>query len=175
MNATVEVDWWSGKNAIIVPVEALRELSPGEYALFVMENGEPKLRMVEVGIMDFSFAEIISGLEAGEEVITGLCKHSEQWTVDSGQWTVNSQDIFDGRKLPNYPTTRLPDYPTTRLLDYKTIRLLDYPTTRLPDYPTIRLSDYPTTRTKDYIMQPIIQTHDSQKVYGMGDIQVAAL
>lgn len=72
MNATVEVIGGQAKNAIIVPVEALRELSPGEYALFVMENGEPKLRMVEVGIMDFSFAEIISGLEAGEEVTTGI-------------------------------------------------------------------------------------------------------
>ena len=38
----------------------------------VMENGEPKLRMVEVGIMDFTSAEIISGVEAGEEVTTGI-------------------------------------------------------------------------------------------------------
>jgi RND family efflux transporter MFP subunit len=72
MNATVEVIGGQAKNAVIVPVEALRELSPGEYAVFVMEEGEPKLRMVEVGIMDFSFAEILSGLEAGEEVTTGI-------------------------------------------------------------------------------------------------------
>lgn len=72
MNATVEVIGGQAENAIIVPVEALRELSPDEYAVFVMENGEPKLRMVEVGIMDYSFAEIISGLEAGEEVTTGI-------------------------------------------------------------------------------------------------------
>ena len=72
MNATVEVIGGQATNAVIVPVEALRELSPDEYAVFVMENGEPKLRMVEVGIMDFSFAEILSGLEAGEEVTTGI-------------------------------------------------------------------------------------------------------
>jgi hypothetical protein len=53
-------------------VEALRELSPGEYAVFVMENGEPQLRFVEVGLMDFSFAEILSGLESGETVTTGI-------------------------------------------------------------------------------------------------------
>ncbi|MBE2224399.1 MAG: efflux RND transporter periplasmic adaptor subunit [Anaerolineae bacterium] len=72
MNATVEVIGGQATNAVIVPVEALRELSPDEYAVFVMENGEPKLRMVEVGIMDFSFAQILSGLEAGEEVTTGI-------------------------------------------------------------------------------------------------------
>jgi multidrug efflux pump subunit AcrA (membrane-fusion protein) len=72
MNATIEVIGGQATNAVIVPVEALRELSPDEYAVFVMENGEPKLRMVQVGIMDFSFAEILSGLEAGEEVTTGI-------------------------------------------------------------------------------------------------------
>ncbi|NHZ72228.1 MAG: HlyD family efflux transporter periplasmic adaptor subunit [Aquificales bacterium] len=72
MNATVEVIGGQAENAVIVPVEALRELSPGEYAIFVMENGEPKMRIVEVGLMDFSFAEILSGLEAGEEVTTGI-------------------------------------------------------------------------------------------------------
>jgi hypothetical protein len=37
-----------------------------------MENGEPVWRIVEVGLMDFSFAEIVSGLEAGETVTTGI-------------------------------------------------------------------------------------------------------
>lgn len=72
LNATVEVIGGRAQNAVLVPVEALREISPGQYALFVMENGEPVLRMVEVGLMDFSFAEIISGVEAGEEVTTGI-------------------------------------------------------------------------------------------------------
>ncbi len=72
MNATVEVIGGKAENAVIVPVEALRELGDGDYAVFVIENGEPKLRLVEVGIMDYSFAEILSGLEAGEEVTTGI-------------------------------------------------------------------------------------------------------
>ncbi len=72
LNATVEVIGGRAENALLVPVEALRELSPGQYSLFVMENGEPKLRMVEVGLMDFSFAEILSGVSVGEEVTTGL-------------------------------------------------------------------------------------------------------
>ncbi|MCA9873458.1 MAG: efflux RND transporter periplasmic adaptor subunit, partial [Anaerolineales bacterium] len=72
MNATVDVIGGRAQNALLVPVEALREISTDQYAVFVMENGAPKLRMVEVGIMDFTYAEIKSGLEAGEEVTTGI-------------------------------------------------------------------------------------------------------
>ena len=58
-------------DTLLVPVEALREISEGEYAVFVMENGEPKLRIVEVGLQDFIYAEILSGLEQGDVVTTG--------------------------------------------------------------------------------------------------------
>lgn len=72
LNATVDVIGGRAESALLVPVEALREISPGDYAVFVMEDGEPKLRFVEVGLMDFTFAEIRSGLEAGEVVTTGI-------------------------------------------------------------------------------------------------------
>ncbi len=72
LNATVEVISGRTEGALLVPVEALREISPGQYAVFVMENGEPKLRLVEVGLMDFTFAEILSGVEQGEVVTTGI-------------------------------------------------------------------------------------------------------
>lgn len=72
LNATVEVIGGRAQGAVLVPVEALRELSEGEYAVFVMEDGEPTLRFVKVGIMDFTYAEILSGVEAGEEVTTGI-------------------------------------------------------------------------------------------------------
>ena len=72
MNAAVDIVGGRAENAVLVPVEALRELGPGEFAVFVLQDGEPRLRPVEVGIMDFTFAEIISGLEAGETVTTGI-------------------------------------------------------------------------------------------------------
>ncbi len=72
LNATVEVIGGRAENAVLVPVEALREISEGQYAVFVMENGEPTLRFVEVGIMDFTYAQILSGVEPGEEVTTGI-------------------------------------------------------------------------------------------------------
>jgi RND family efflux transporter MFP subunit len=72
LNASVDVIGGHTENAVLVPVEALREIGPEEYVVFVMENGEPKLRVVTVGLMDFTSAEIISGLEAGETVTTGI-------------------------------------------------------------------------------------------------------
>jgi multidrug efflux pump subunit AcrA (membrane-fusion protein) len=72
MNAAVDVIGGRTEGAVLVPVEALREIGPVEYAVFVMEDGEPRLRVVTVGIMDFTSAEITSGLEAGEIVTTGI-------------------------------------------------------------------------------------------------------
>jgi multidrug efflux pump subunit AcrA (membrane-fusion protein) len=71
LNAAVDVIAGQARNAVLVPVEALRELDPGEYAVFVIVNGQPKLRQVEVGLMDATTAEIKSGLEPGEIVSTG--------------------------------------------------------------------------------------------------------
>ena len=73
LNASVEVIGGRAQNALLVPVEAVREVSPDAYAVFVLsEGGEPELRFVDVGLMDFSFAEILSGLALGETVTTGL-------------------------------------------------------------------------------------------------------
>lgn len=72
MNASVEVVAAKAEGVPLVPVEALRELSPGEYAVFVMQDGEPRLRPVEVGLQDFNFAQIISGVDVGETVTTGV-------------------------------------------------------------------------------------------------------
>lgn len=72
LNATVEVIGGEANNALLVPVEAVREISEGQYAVFVMENGEPQLTFVEIGLMDFTSAEILSGLEQGDVVTTGL-------------------------------------------------------------------------------------------------------
>ena len=74
LSATVDVIGGRAENALLVPVEAVREISPGQYSLFVMEDGQPQLRMVEVGLMDFTFAEITAGVEAGDVVTTGLVK-----------------------------------------------------------------------------------------------------
>jgi HlyD family secretion protein len=73
MNASVDVIAGRAEAVPLVPVEALRELSPGEYAVFVQDsNGELRLRTVEVGLIGVTFAEIKSGLEVDEIVSTGI-------------------------------------------------------------------------------------------------------
>lgn len=72
LNASVDVIGGRTEGAVLVPVEALREISPGEFAVFVMEGDEPRLRLVTVGLMDYTSAEIIEGLDAGDIVTTGI-------------------------------------------------------------------------------------------------------
>ena len=72
LNASVDIIAGRTEDAVLVPVEALRELGPEEYAVFVVEDGEPKLRVVQVGLVDITSAEILSGLQAGEIVTTGI-------------------------------------------------------------------------------------------------------
>ena len=71
-NASVDVIGGRAQNAVLVPVEAVREIGPDEYAVFVLEDGEPRLRIVTVGLMDYTSAEILTGLDAGEIVTTGV-------------------------------------------------------------------------------------------------------
>jgi hypothetical protein len=47
-------------------------LGEDQYAVFVVQaNGELEMRVVEVGLMDYVYAEIRSGLQRGEVVSTG--------------------------------------------------------------------------------------------------------
>ncbi|MBN1137407.1 MAG: efflux RND transporter periplasmic adaptor subunit [Anaerolineae bacterium] len=72
LSAAVDVIGGRAEDALLVPVEALRELSPGQYAVFVMEAGKPVMRVVEVGLMDYTSAEILGGLALGDLVSTGV-------------------------------------------------------------------------------------------------------
>jgi len=71
-SAAVDVIGGKTENAVLIPVEALHEIGDGQYTVFVMENGTPKLRLVAVGLIDITYAEIKSGIEAGEIVTTGI-------------------------------------------------------------------------------------------------------
>jgi HlyD family secretion protein len=70
-NASVDVIAGRAEGAVLVPVEALHKTDSGEYVVYVQNNGESEIRPVEVGIMDFTSAEIVNGLSAGEVVAIG--------------------------------------------------------------------------------------------------------
>jgi HlyD family secretion protein len=72
VEAAIDVISGQATNAVLVPVEALHKLADNSYTVFVMENGKPVLRTVEVGLKDDTYAEITSGLKAGEIVTTGV-------------------------------------------------------------------------------------------------------
>jgi HlyD family secretion protein len=72
MAAEVEVIAGESKETLLVPVQALRELSPGSYAVFLVQpDGQLELTPVTVGLKDFANAEILTGLKAGDLVSTG--------------------------------------------------------------------------------------------------------
>ena len=72
VSASIDVISGQAANAVLVPVEALHKLSDGSFTVFVMDNGKPVLRDVKVGLQDDTYAEIKSGLKAGEVVTTGV-------------------------------------------------------------------------------------------------------
>ena len=72
VTASVDIIAAQANNVILVPVQALHELSPNNYAVFVMVGGKPTLKIVTVGLQDGTFAQIKTGLKAGDVVSTGL-------------------------------------------------------------------------------------------------------
>lgn len=70
--ASVDVVGGHAENAVLVPMDALHEIDGGKYTLFVLQNGTLRLRVVEVGLQDLTKAQIISGLNAGDVVTTGV-------------------------------------------------------------------------------------------------------
>ena len=72
MNAEVEIIAGEAREALLIPVQALREISPGQHAVFVVgPNGELEFRPVQVGLRNFVSAEILTGLDEGETISTG--------------------------------------------------------------------------------------------------------
>jgi RND family efflux transporter MFP subunit len=72
IDANIDVISGQALNAVLIPVEALHKLSDGSYTVFVMQNGKPVLKTVEVGLQDDTYAQIKSGLSAGDVVTTGI-------------------------------------------------------------------------------------------------------
>jgi len=72
LNAAVDIIGGEADNALLIPVEALHDQGDGTYSVFVLENGSPRLRIVEIGLMDFTYAEVKSGLQLGDTVTTGI-------------------------------------------------------------------------------------------------------
>jgi RND family efflux transporter MFP subunit len=83
MNADIEVVGVEARDVVLAPVQALREIGEGQYAVFVVEaDGELTIRPVEVGLHNAVNAEIISGLTVGEVVSLGERSTTSQTSAE---------------------------------------------------------------------------------------------
>ncbi len=72
LSASVSVIGGRADNAVLIPVEALKDMGDGTYGVFVVSSdGSLTYTPVEVGLMDYTYAAITSGLNAGDVVSTG--------------------------------------------------------------------------------------------------------
>jgi len=70
ISANIEIIHAQVDNAVLVPIETLHETAPGKYVVFLVENGTLTQRDVEIGLQDLIYAEVRSGLQAGDVVST---------------------------------------------------------------------------------------------------------
>lgn len=96
MTAQVFFVLGSAENVPIVPVAALRPGKSGEdgaYRVLVMNGSRPTMKDVKIGLMNRVSAQVISGLEVGDVVVTGV----ESTTAQTSRTNSNA---LGGRRGP---------------------------------------------------------------------------
>jgi multidrug efflux pump subunit AcrA (membrane-fusion protein) len=68
--ATVDVVGGEARDALIVPVGAIHDKGGGKYTVTVLQNGQQVEREIQIGLKSDTYAEVKSGLETGEVVVT---------------------------------------------------------------------------------------------------------
>jgi HlyD family secretion protein len=69
-SASVDITGGEALGAILVPTSALKEVEPGKYIVYLMKNNQPVEQAVEIGLQDILNAEVKSGLQVGDVVLT---------------------------------------------------------------------------------------------------------
>jgi HlyD family secretion protein len=73
LTASVTLYKGNAKDTLIIPSAALRDLGDGQYGVFTVEKDRSlKLNVVEVGLKATNSVEILSGIEVGQTVSTGI-------------------------------------------------------------------------------------------------------
>jgi multidrug efflux pump subunit AcrA (membrane-fusion protein) len=100
MNVEVEIVAGEAHNALLVPVQALRQIGADQYVVFVVgADGELEMRPVEVGLQDYVNAEILSGVTRGEVLSIGETTSSSTDT-SSDSSTNTGQPPAGGMMMP---------------------------------------------------------------------------
>ena len=85
LNGTVDLIAAQVENAVLVPLEALHETSSGETIVYVLQGEELQQRQVSVGLTNYTTAEIVDGLSAGETVALGGLEELETTQINAGE------------------------------------------------------------------------------------------
>jgi HlyD family secretion protein len=85
VNATVIITNQEVKNALLVPVKALKALGNNQYQVKLVESGgQTKLQTVQVGVKDTTYAQVLSGLKEGDLVQIEVTQVKASSTSSSG-------------------------------------------------------------------------------------------
>jgi multidrug efflux pump subunit AcrA (membrane-fusion protein) len=71
LNTSVDIIAGDAVNAVLVTIDALHKNMDGSYIVYVIDGEALEPRPVQVGLMDATTAEIVAGLQTGEEVAIG--------------------------------------------------------------------------------------------------------
>jgi RND family efflux transporter MFP subunit len=68
--ATIEVVGGEARGVLLVPVGAIHDKDGGKYTVTVLQNRQQVERKIQIGLKSDTYAEVKSGLDAGEVVLT---------------------------------------------------------------------------------------------------------
>jgi len=69
LSATADINVYSAKNALLVPVSVITTTPEGPVVAVINEaTGQVERRLITLGMQNFQFAEVLSGLKEGEKV-----------------------------------------------------------------------------------------------------------
>jgi RND family efflux transporter MFP subunit len=69
-SGTVNVIGGEARNAVLVPLAAIHRGNDGKAYVTLLQNGQQVEREIELGLQNGAYAEVKSGLDAGETVVT---------------------------------------------------------------------------------------------------------
>jgi HlyD family secretion protein len=93
LSASVTVVNSEVKNVLLVPVVSLKDLGNGTFAVMVRDSdGQMRTRAVTVGIQNNDYVEILTGLEAGEQVSTGTIRFMAAGSSTSSNSLKNAEN-----------------------------------------------------------------------------------
>ena len=78
LNAAIDIIAGEAVNAVLVTIDALHKNADGSYIVYMIAGQALEPRPVQVGLMDATTAEIVAGLQAGEQVAIGNLKFDQE-------------------------------------------------------------------------------------------------